>query len=315
MLVLLLLVATTAAFAVTEALKLQRSPVTAPRFDRLFSPTCVCETGTARLAFRLREPATIGAVIVGEDDDPVRTLARSARQREGPVAFEWDGRDDRGDVVPDGRYRLRIELEEDGRVIVIPTGVRVDTREPEVELVRIRSRGLSPDGDNRNDRLRIRYTATERSRPLVFVDGTAVFTGAIRPPGTSRVVWGGKRARRLTRLGAHTVWIRVQDAAGNLSEPTTPFRVRVRYIELARQVYRVREGGVLRFRVVTDGTYSWALLRRGARVSGGVETRRVVAVRLRAAHAFGPGRYILRVAARGRRDRAVVHVLPQRTPS
>ena len=74
MLVLALLVATTAAFALTEALKLERSPVTAPRFDKLFSPTCACETSTERLALRLREPSTIDAVIVDDVCETVRTL-------------------------------------------------------------------------------------------------------------------------------------------------------------------------------------------------------------------------------------------------
>ncbi|MGH3032275.1 MAG: hypothetical protein ACRDNE_16220, partial [Gaiellaceae bacterium] len=64
LLVLALLVATAAAFAVTEALKLEPSALSRPRLDRIFSPTCACPQSTARLAFRLREADTIDAVIV-----------------------------------------------------------------------------------------------------------------------------------------------------------------------------------------------------------------------------------------------------------
>ena len=312
-LVLALLVATTAAFALTEALKLERSPVTAPRFDRLFSPTCACATSTARLALRLREHATVDAVIVDDDGDPVRTLATNAAKRKGPVVFEWDGRDDAGDVVADGRYRLRVHLAEQRRTIVIPNPIRVDTEKPRVELVRVRQRAFSPDGDKRNDRLRILYRTTERGRPLLFVDGIVIAEGTMRPAGRARLVWGGRFAGRLARPAAHRVWVRVRDRAGNVSEPTTPIRVRVRYIELTRRSFRVRKGGVLRFRVVTDGAYSWALVRPGRRISAAYATGKVVAVRIPAVDAFPPGRYVLRVvAATGRRDASVVRVLPAR---
>lgn len=306
--------ATTAAFALTEALKLQLSPVTAPRFDKLFSPTCACETSTARLALRLREPATVDAVVVDDDGDAIRTLAANAKRRRGPVAFEWDGRDDAGEVVPDGRYRLRIRLAEQRRTIVIPNPIRVDTEAPELELVTRPQRAFSPDGDKRNDRLRFRYRATERSGALLFVGGALALRGPVRPPGEARIVWGGSFTGGFARPGVRHLWLRVRDRAGNLSDAAGPLVVRIRYVELARDRLRARRGGTLRFRVVTDaGTFRWELRGpQGRLLLRGVEIgRKVVAIRLPPRIRAGRS-YRLRVVAHRHAVVARVSVSPAR---
>src|SRR5262249_56260738 len=61
-LVAALLVATAAAFAYTERLKLTPTPIRGTRVaPKLFSPVCECETDTTRIAFRLRkhDPRTV----------------------------------------------------------------------------------------------------------------------------------------------------------------------------------------------------------------------------------------------------------------
>jgi hypothetical protein len=313
-LVLALLVATTAAFALTEVLKLELSPVTAPRFDKRFSPTCGCETSVARLALRLREPATVDAVIVDEDGDAVRTLATNAKRRRGPVAFEWDGRTDAGDVVPDGRYRLRIHLDEQRRTIVIPNPIRVDTDPPDLEIVTRPQRAFSPDGDKRNDRIRFRYRATERSQPLLFVDGALGMTGTTHPPGEARIVWGGSFRGDLGEARLRRLWLRVRDRAGNLSNAAGPIVVRVRYVELPRSVLRARRGGTVRVRVVTDvRSFRWELRGpRGRVLLRGVEIgRKVVAVRLPPRIRAGRS-YRLRVYADRHAAAARVVVAPAR---
>jgi len=59
LIVLVLLGATAAAFAVTERLKLERSPVTGTRVDRLFSPVCECARDVAVISFVLRKSGQI----------------------------------------------------------------------------------------------------------------------------------------------------------------------------------------------------------------------------------------------------------------
>ena len=109
-LVVALLVGTAAAFAVTERLKLVRSPIAAPEIDRVFSPVCDCERDEAAIAFRLREADRVDLAIVDGDGDVVRTLVRSRSAPVGRLEASWDGRDDAGNVVPEGAYRPRVHL-------------------------------------------------------------------------------------------------------------------------------------------------------------------------------------------------------------
>lgn len=129
-LVFSLLAATTAAFAVTEALKLERAPIGRARFTVTFFPACACSRATARLSLQLRKSDTLDATVLDADDDFVRTLLTESRRSPGRIVLRWDGRDDGGTVVPDGRYRLRVHLARAGRTIVVPKVVRVESGRP-----------------------------------------------------------------------------------------------------------------------------------------------------------------------------------------
>ena len=71
-----LLVATAGAFAVTERLKLTRSPITGVLVTKIFSPVCSCRTVAASIAFRLRHADRI-SVAVERGGKVVRTLVRN----------------------------------------------------------------------------------------------------------------------------------------------------------------------------------------------------------------------------------------------
>ena len=309
---LALLAGTSAAFALTQALKLQRSPVTGPRFDKVFSPTCECETSEARLALRLRVADTIDAVIVDASGREVRTLGNDLERPRGVVSFTWDRRDDGGKIVSHGRYRLRIHLERERRTIVIPNTVEVDTTTPEAEIVRVRRRVFSPDRDGRNDRFGLRFRTNEIARGVLLVDGVRAVGGRLHRAAVSGLSWGGKLEGRLVRPGIYRVALHVVDRAGNASEPTRPIAVRLRYIELGATRARAPQGGRLRFRVRTDAVaYRWLLVGgRGRVVLRGRASASSFAVRI--PHGLQPGRYVLRVVAKGHRDQAVVIVVPDR---
>ena len=307
-LVLVLLGGTTAAFALTQVLKLERSPVTAPKFDRLFAPTCGCDNATATLALKLRKADSVDAVMVDSDAQPVRTLADGLDRPKGRVTFEWDGRNDAGELVRDGRYRLRVHLARQGRTIVLPIPVEVDTKPPVVALVRIRPSTFSPDGDGRRDKAMVVYRAREAVRLLFVVDGRVRSRTRLRGAGRTRVWWYGKPRGRALAAGVYAVSLQAVDRAGNRSAPSEALPVRIRYIELAPERLRAR-GRTLRFRVSTDARpFRWSLLRAsGRRVAArGLGERPLVVVDL--PPAVGPGRYVLRVSANGRRDEARVIV-------
>jgi hypothetical protein len=311
-LVVSLLGGTVAAFAVTEALKLERSPVTGPRFDSRFSPTCGCDTAVARLSVRLRTTDVVDAVIVDDEGESVRTLADDRAQEPGRTAFVWSGLDDAGRLVPDGAYRLRLHFEDSRRTILLPNEVVVDTKPPGVTLVEVTRRKLSPDGDGRRDRTWLVYSSTEKAAPLLFVDGQ--LEGEAEPRrAKSRILWKGRLGKRLLRAGPHLLALRVRDTAGNLSTVTDVVPVRIRYVELPRNVLRARPGAQIRVGIDTDvRRYSWVLRRLRAGGPGrvalaGTSRRKTLALRL--PRSLAPGRYRLVVRdGRGHQDRAFVLV-------
>jgi FlgD Ig-like domain len=310
-LVLTLLAGTTVAFVLTEELKLERSPITRPRLDRVFGPTCSCPQRTARLVFRLRRADTIDAVIVDADGAAVRTLASGRRYAPGRLVFRWDGRNEDGAVVPDGPYRLRLRFAQERRTIVVPNVVRVDTEPPAVELVSLAPRVLSPDGDSRRDTARVAFRLGERARPLLLVDGRQAYRARVHAARSAAFRWPGTVAGRPLPAGRYTVTLRAQDLAGNVSEPTPATAVAIRYVELAQDSLRARRGGVLRFRVLTDAEQvRWALWPRGGTARRplltGAASPADVAVQLPAR--IRPGRYVLRVGASGHGAEAAVVV-------
>lgn len=313
---LALVAGTAAAFAVAERLKLERSPITAPRFDRLFSPVCECETGTARLRLRFRRAETVDATIVDGRGDPVRVLVRGERIAAGDHVFAWDGRDDAGGIAPDGRYRLRLRLIGERRTILVPTTVELDATPPEVTLVRVAPAVFSPDGDGRRDRTRVFFRSSERGRAELLVDDRTVVRSPSRPAGKAALRWGGRIEGEILGAGAYQVSVVVRDAAGNLSEPAAPLPVEIRFIRLDGDAYTAEAGGTLVFGVDADATsFTWSLHRSRAGKAGKVvlrgEAEPGASVDVQLTAEVEPGAYVLRVAVVERRDRAPVTVVEQ----
>jgi hypothetical protein len=202
-----LLVGSVAAFSYTEKLKLTRSPVGVPRFDRWLNPGCECPQERVALSFLLRKPQRIDVDLVDADGRSVRVLATDERLPAGRVEYEWDGRDDEGAVAPDGPYRVRVRLRNDRRTIVIPIEVRVDTRPPRVTGVRAPATAAVGEG------VEIRFRTDEFGTPFVVVDGSVVDQGPAGLPGLRRALWTP------TAPGSYRVAVAMEDRAGNASEP------------------------------------------------------------------------------------------------
>ena len=112
-LVTALLAATATAFAVSERLKLEESPVIRTRIDHLVSPVCnACPAGAreAKIAFRLRREEDIELNIATSGGKVVRRGVGSGVFLAAFHTFPWDGRDDSGHVVPDGLYEAQLTL-------------------------------------------------------------------------------------------------------------------------------------------------------------------------------------------------------------
>jgi hypothetical protein len=116
-----------------EVTRLAREPTPTTAKTFAFNPG----EHTARITFFVRESdpdAFVG--IVGEDHDPVRTLDSDvALEADLQVTYEWDGRDDAGEIVAPESYYLRVELPNRERDMVWPKRIKVFpvAEEPEPE--------------------------------------------------------------------------------------------------------------------------------------------------------------------------------------
>jgi hypothetical protein len=295
--VLALLGCTAAAFAVTEGLKLERSPISNTHVGKKIAPDSLANK-TVPIAFLLRKPDRVTVELVNGSGDIVRTLVRSRHEPSGNVRFLWNGRNDNREVVPDGVYRPRVHLANAHKTIVLPNPITMDATAPFVRLVSVTPRVISPDGDSVRDHVRIRYQTSERARALLYVDGD--FRSRVRAYVRAGKIDWPRGSLRLAP-GRHLIRLRALDLATNVGPPSRALPVFVRYIELRPQALRVKTGKRFGFRVLTDAKgYSVHLGSLHARRSG----------RLLILRAPAPGRYVLRVAERGHVAKAVVTVTP-----
>jgi hypothetical protein len=294
--VLALLGCTAAAFAVTEGLKLEKSPVSSTQVGKFVAPDSL-SNASVPIEFVLRKPDRVTVEIVNGTGAVVRTVARSRVEPKGAVQFTWNGRGDQGEVVPDGTYRPRVHLTRAHRTILLPNPIRMDATPPLIQLVSVRPLVFSPDGDGRKDFPRILYRTSELASALIYVNGEP--RGKVkRYVRAGKFDWRGRRVRLLAP-GRYRIRLRALDFATNLGPPSRAVTVVVRYVELRPHALRVKTGRRFGFRVVTDA-------KRYAVHLGSLHVER--SGRVLVLRAPTPGRYVLRVAANGHVARAIVTV-------
>lgn len=298
-LVAALLVATGAAFAYTERLKLTPSPIIGTRVDKVFSPTCDCPNSTATISFRLRSADRLSVEIVDAAGGTVRTLVRNRPAAKGPVEVVWDGRADDGDVVAEGAYLPRTRLARQRRTITLPNPIRVDVTPPRIERFAVRPRVFSPDGDGRRDSVVADYRVSEPAQVALYVDGQQqVLKRGRREQGEIR--WLGFVDGEPVEAGRYRLQLGATDLAGNVAQRSRAVRVVARSVALGRDRIQAVAGRPFAVLVVSDARrVEWRL---GAR-SG---SARPGTLRLRAP--ARPGRYTLVVTANGNAARAAVIV-------
>jgi hypothetical protein len=304
LLVVGLLAATAAAFAFAQRAKLEESPIQGIRFERrLLSPACMACEPSARevpIRFRLLNADHVTVDIVDAKGTIVRAKLLSGGYEPRSVLFSWDGRDGQGRVVPDGLYRLRIALEDEGRTLEVPQEIRVDGTPPAIEKVDVRPRIISPDGDRRSDRASVSYRFSEPAYAVLYVDGRRRPGSSFRKRPAGVLQWYGRGLRPWT----HRLALAAQDPAGNMSPSTRAFEVQVRYVELGRRRYVVRPGARFNVRISTDAR---SLSYRIGKLHAFVNRERAVR-RFSVMAPPGAGRYVLTVRVGDRRAQALVVV-------
>jgi hypothetical protein len=298
-----LLVATAAAFAVTERLKLTKSPIfgTVVRPKTGFSPTCGCAKGKATIRIKLRRADDVSVSILDSHKEAVRSIVDGVHASRGLNVFRWDGRTDGNVLAKDGRYKAEIHLAGQHQTIVLPDEIVLDTTAPQVKVATANRETLSPDGDKQADYVRIHYELSKPAHVLLYLDGRRILR-QYRHPASGSVQWYGKAGGKTLPPGAYSLQVGAVDTAGN-STPVAErqrVRVRIRYIELASRRIVVRAGVRFSIGVSTDARrYTWKLGKRKSFATGPVLSLRASTRR---------GRYTLTVGERGHFDRATVLV-------
>lgn len=345
-----LVLATLAAFVVTQKLKSAPPLVVRPQVYAVFSPAPHARVHRALISFWIVHGDDVSVSIVDGDGQIVRRLVDGrhlpAHQR---LALWWDGRLDGGAVARDGLYRVRVALLGQGRTIDLAEAIRVDTRPPRPLVTvtphapggpaflpehGVRALTVTVAGtEGRGARVPIWRTDVSPPRQVGELrvafgartttwDGT--LGGAPAPPGT--YLLGAVVADRSGNVGAFPARLPTAgDAAGGGPLPGHA-GVTIRRLAAAPPLVPVDAGQVAVVYVDARGRpYAWALRRYGdakvlAHGSGRGARLRVRAPRgqsglyeLTLASAGGAYRTTVPLVVRAGRPRAVLVVLPALT--
>ena len=226
----LLVVATLAAFFVTQRLK-NADPIVSRVFYRPWvSPNGDGRKDAVRMRFRLPRADRVTVSVVDEGGDEVRRLADDRPLGARTHYFRWNGRADDGRLARDGAYRLRVSLRSQGRSLLAPRTVTLDTRPPAPRLVRVAPATIVPGDSGRRGRARVRYEGPSDPAPRFTVyrtspDGRVREVDSFQGPRFRRSAeWDGMvgSPARPAPDGAYAIAVTVLDEAGNSgSSPAT----------------------------------------------------------------------------------------------
>ncbi len=312
-----LVLATLGAFVVTQRLKRSTPFVERVHYygpcigaDRqcsrdVFSPVSRWPVVTLRFSLPKRQ-TRVTVSVVNAAGDQVRTLARDRTLGRGVHRFRWNGRDDSGAVVPDGPYRMRVALQDQGRALTAPRTITVDTRPPRPRLVSVGPSQYLPGRDT----LLVQYRGPVHPKPSLQIwrtDGaTPVAVAQIHKKGAQSATWRGTLPD-----GTYEVSVTMYDRAGNAGSVPRSLPPRrgqtqagsgfsVHALTVSAPLAPVRAGGVVRVKVgPVPRRLRWNLssIYAGAPVARGSGSGGTVAFRV--PPKAKTGLYLFRVQAAG----------------
>ncbi|MEA2143799.1 MAG: hypothetical protein QOI64_2229, partial [Solirubrobacteraceae bacterium] len=133
----LLVGATFAAFLVAQELKTTPPNVQDVRATEFFSPNRDGRFDRMRMSFFLKRTDDVTATVLNRAGDEIRVLAERRLRAGQRMRVVWDGTDARHRAVPDGIYRIRLNLRRQGRAVLIPRNIDKDTKPPEIVVTAI----------------------------------------------------------------------------------------------------------------------------------------------------------------------------------
>ena len=117
-----LVVASFAAFGVTQRLKHTPTPVQEFEHTPYFSPTPAGHNKQARISFKIEKQDDVTVAIIDSAGNEVATLIRDQPlARYTPLRLTWNGRTgptESGPLAPEGEYRVRVSLRKQDRSVL-----------------------------------------------------------------------------------------------------------------------------------------------------------------------------------------------------
>ncbi len=300
-----LVVATFAAFFITQRLKREPGVLGQVRATPFFSPNQDGRFDRARIGFLLKEPDDVTVTVEDHDGQPVRRLARNEPlDAYTQLRLAWDGRDDDGAKAPDGTYRVRVGLRRQGRSVVLPRNIDLDTTPPKPKVLSIgpeRSTLPRPEllPNREGDPARVRlFLPGRRGRVLVYRTDVSPAREVLAQSvanGTTTWEWDGTVDGRNVAQGTYLVAAETRDRAGNIG--TSPAKlppkpaygeelggrggISIRYLNAQPPTVPVESASRAEFGVIAGGErYTWQIRRVGQpRRANGSGTRPLVRVR------------------------------------
>jgi hypothetical protein len=288
----LLVIATAAAFFVTQRLKHAPTVVQQVGVYPFLSPLSINHHLSAKLSFRIKRADDVTVTIVDRSGEDVATLAR-----DHPLApytqwsLRWRGRTDAGRIAPDGVYRIRVRLRREGRSALLAKTITLDTVPPHPLITAITAAAAPAAGGGGpailpvggGGPLTIAFDTGGGIKPALSVYRTdvaparLVTTVPVAPGGTS-AAWNGTVAGRGVAPGTYLVAISATDRPGNLGQtPALPPRpqagavvpghagITVRYLGVQPPVVPAGQNAPLVFGVdARRAGYAWSVTRVGA---------------------------------------------------
>jgi flagellar hook assembly protein FlgD len=199
----LVIVAVALALFVLFPLDWMRTPSVTVIVDQgFFSPNNDGSQDTVTGIYTLSELATVSVEVQDAANRVVRTLLREQKQSSGQHFVTWDGRDEMGQVVTDGTYRLVVGVKGALRASTNHAQVIVDTQPPLLRLANL------PENFKVKD-LQLTIQGIADPEALVWVNDD--------PQPVALGSGGSFTLRRRLEEGANRIEVRAVDQAGNVT--------------------------------------------------------------------------------------------------
>jgi len=211
----LLVLATVAAFFVTQRLKSGQPVVKRLALQRYFSPNGDGRKDRARISFFLPKGDLVTVDVVDAEGDRVRRLVDGRSLRRGRHVYNWDGRADDGTVPPDGTYYVRVTLRRQGRAATGVRGIELVTEPPHPRLIAVTPSWLPARSAGP---VTIRYTGPSAVPPVYGIwrkgPGPAKrLATLVGDRQTHSIRWDAQVGGRPAPAGEYAVSVTVQNRA------------------------------------------------------------------------------------------------------